>query len=54
MTGQKIHPASTAHSQLSVDEQRSTGVTPEYVRLSVGLEAMDGILYDLVQAPSGA
>ena len=49
-----IHPASTTHSQLSVDEQKSTGVTPDYVRLSVGLESIDDILYDLDQALSGA
>jgi O-acetylhomoserine (thiol)-lyase len=49
-----IHPASTTHSQLSVDEQKSTGVTPDYVRLSVGLESVDDILYDLDQALSGA
>src|ERR687889_67393 len=49
-----IHPASTTHSQLSVDEQRSTGVTEDYVRLSVGLESIDDILYDLDQALSGA
>jgi O-acetylhomoserine (thiol)-lyase len=49
-----IHPASTTHSQLSVDEQRSTGVTDDYVRLSVGLESIDDILYDLDQALSGA
>jgi O-acetylhomoserine (thiol)-lyase len=49
-----IHPASTTHSQLSVDEQTSTGVTPDYVRLSVGLESIDDILYDLDQALSGA
>ena len=49
-----IHPASTTHSQLSVDEQKSTGVTPDYVRLSVGLEAIDDILHDLDQALSGA
>jgi len=49
-----IHPASTTHSQLSVDEQKSTGVTPDYVRLSVGLESIDDILNDLDQALSGA
>jgi O-acetylhomoserine (thiol)-lyase len=49
-----IHPASTTHSQLSVDEQKSTGVTPDYVRLSVGLESIDDILGDLDQALSGA
>src|ERR671912_1494821 len=36
-----IHPASTTHSQLSVDEQVSTGVTDDYIRLSVGLESID-------------
>jgi O-acetylhomoserine (thiol)-lyase len=49
-----IHPASTTHSQLSVDEQMSTGVTSDYVRLSVGLESIDDILGDLDQALSGA
>ena len=45
-----IHPASTTHSQLSEDEQRATGVTPGYVRLSVGIEHIDDILADLAQA----
>lgn len=45
-----IHPASTTHSQLSVDEQKSTGVTDDYIRLSVGLESIDDILADLDQA----
>src|SRR5918995_1031581 len=49
-----IHPASTTHSQLSVDEQKSTGVTDDYVRLSVGLESVDDILYDLDNALNGA
>jgi len=49
-----IHPASTTHSQLSVDEQVSTGVTDDYIRLSVGLESIDDILYDLDQALNGA
>ncbi|MGF1472680.1 MAG: O-acetylhomoserine aminocarboxypropyltransferase/cysteine synthase family protein [Rubrobacteraceae bacterium] len=49
-----IHPASTTHSQLSVDEQKSTGVSPDYVRLSVGLEDIDDILWDLDQALNGA
>jgi O-acetylhomoserine (thiol)-lyase len=40
--------------QFSVDEQKSTGVTPDYVRLSVGLESIDDIHYDLDQALSGA
>jgi O-acetylhomoserine (thiol)-lyase len=45
-----IHPASTTHSQLSVEEQAATGVTPGYVRLSIGLEHIDDILGDLTQA----
>ena len=49
-----IHPASTTHSQLSVDEQVSSGVTDDYIRLSVGLESIDDILYDLDQALNGA
>ncbi len=42
-----IHPASTTHSQLSPDEQLSTGVTPGLVRLAVGLENINDILADL-------
>ena len=42
-----IHPASTTHSQLTVEEQATTGVTPGLVRLSVGLESIDDILADL-------
>jgi O-acetylhomoserine (thiol)-lyase len=42
-----IHPASTTHSQLTDEEQRSTGVEPGLVRLSVGLESIDDILADL-------
>jgi len=45
-----IHPASTTHQQLSQDEQRQAGVTPDFVRLSVGLETIDDILADLDQA----
>ena len=45
-----IHPASTTHNQLSPAEQQATGVTPGYVRLSVGLEHIDDILADLEQA----
>jgi len=45
-----IHPASTTHSQLSAEEQLATGVTPGYVRLSVGIEHIDDILADLKQA----
>ena len=49
-----IHPASTTHSQLSVEEQAATGVTPGYVRLSVGIEHGDDILSDLTQALDAA
>ncbi len=45
-----IHPATTTHSQLSVDDQLATGVTPGYVRLSVGIEHIDDIIADLDQA----
>lgn len=45
-----IHPASTTHSQLSPDDQLASGVTPGYVRLSIGLEHIDDILADLAQA----
>ena len=45
-----IHPASTTHSQLSVEDQAATGVTPGYVRLSVGIEHIYDILADLEQA----
>jgi O-acetylhomoserine (thiol)-lyase len=45
-----IHPASTTHSQLSDDELRAAGVEPEAVRLSVGLEDVDDLVWDLDQA----
>jgi O-acetylhomoserine (thiol)-lyase len=45
-----IHPASTTHSQLTVEEQAQTGVSDGYVRLSVGIEHIDDILADLDQA----
>ncbi len=45
-----IHPASTTHSQLSPAEQAATGVSPGYVRLSIGIEHIDDILADLAQA----
>jgi len=45
-----IHPASTTHSQLTPDEQRLTGVTDDFVRLSVGIETIDDIIADLDQA----
>jgi O-acetylhomoserine (thiol)-lyase len=45
-----IHPATTTHQQLSPEEQRATGVTTDYVRLSIGLEHIDDILADIEQA----
>ncbi|HMU34078.1 MAG TPA: O-acetylhomoserine aminocarboxypropyltransferase/cysteine synthase [Pyrinomonadaceae bacterium] len=45
-----IHPASTTHQQLSVEEQASTGVTPDLIRLSVGIEDIRDILADIDQA----
>ncbi len=45
-----IHPATTTHSQLSESEQISTGVTPDYVRLAIGIEDLNDILWDLDQA----
>jgi len=49
-----IHPASTTHAQLSVEEQATTGVTPELVRLSVGIEDIRDILADLDAAIEAA
>jgi O-acetylhomoserine (thiol)-lyase len=49
-----IHPASTTHSQLSESEQAASGVTPGYVRLSIGLEHIDDILQDIGQALDAA
>jgi O-acetylhomoserine (thiol)-lyase len=48
-----IHPASTTHQQLAEEEQRATGVTPELVRLSVGIEDVRDIIADLDQALTG-
>ena len=45
-----IHPASTTHQQLSAEEQLASGVTPDFIRLSVGLEHIDDIIADLEQA----
>ena len=49
-----IHPASTTHSQLTPDEQFETGVTPDFVRLSIGLETVDDLIDDLDQALKAA
>ncbi|RKZ33849.1 MAG: bifunctional O-acetylhomoserine aminocarboxypropyltransferase/cysteine synthase, partial [Gammaproteobacteria bacterium] len=45
-----IHPASTTHRQLNEEEQAAAGITPEMVRISVGLETIDDILWDIDQA----
>jgi O-acetylhomoserine (thiol)-lyase len=47
-----IHPASTTHRQLDAEEQRAAGVLPEMIRLSIGLETLDDILWDIDQALS--
>src|ERR1700680_616706 len=49
-----IHPASTTHSQLTVEEQYETGVTPDFIRLSVGLETVEDLIDDLDQALKAA
>jgi len=45
-----IHPASTTHRQLNEEQQIAAGVTPDMARISVGLETLDDILWDLDQA----
>ncbi len=45
-----IHPASTTHQQLSPEEQLATGVTPDFIRLSIGIEHIDDIIADIDQA----
>ncbi|HLA81394.1 MAG TPA: PLP-dependent transferase, partial [Thermoleophilia bacterium] len=45
-----IHPASTTHSQLTPEEQLAAGVTPDLVRISVGLENVEDIIADVDQA----
>jgi O-acetylhomoserine (thiol)-lyase len=49
-----IHPASTTHSQLKPEEQITAGVTPDFVRLSIGLEDIEDILWDLDQSLASA
>ncbi len=48
-----IHPASTTHSQLTEEQQDTSGVTPDYVRLSIGIEDKQDLIEDLDQALSG-
>jgi O-acetylhomoserine (thiol)-lyase len=45
-----IHPATTTHQQLTAEEQLSTGVTPDFIRLSIGIEHIDDIISDIEQA----
>jgi O-acetylhomoserine (thiol)-lyase len=45
-----IHPATTTHQQLSAEEQLATGVTPDFIRLSIGIEHIDDIIADIRQA----
>ena len=49
-----IHPASTTHRQMSEEEQAKAGVTPDMIRISVGLESLDDILWDIDNALSAA
>jgi len=48
------HPASTTHRQMSAEEQRNAGVSPEMIRLSIGIEHIDDIIADLDQALDAA
>jgi O-acetylhomoserine (thiol)-lyase len=50
MKSMAIHPASTTHSQLTEAEQLAAGVSPDFIRLSIGLEDIDDILWDLNEA----
>ena len=45
-----IHPASTTHRQLNEEEQLKAGVSPDMIRISVGLEAINDIIWDIDQA----
>ncbi|GHO52668.1 homocysteine synthase [Ktedonobacter robiniae] len=49
-----IHPASTTHAQLTPDEQISAGVTPDFIRLSIGIETVEDLIGDLDQALKAA
>ena len=49
-----IHPASTTHRQMSDEEQLKAGVTPDMVRMSVGIESLDDVLWDIDQALTAA
>ena len=45
-----LHPSSTSHSQLSPEDQKASGLTPDLIRLSIGIEHIDDIIADLEQA----
>ncbi|AKN31778.1 O-acetylhomoserine aminocarboxypropyltransferase [Clostridium carboxidivorans P7] len=45
-----IHPSSTTHAELTEEEQKAAGVTPDLIRLSIGVEGVDDLIYDLNQA----
>ncbi|WP_446897924.1 O-acetylhomoserine aminocarboxypropyltransferase/cysteine synthase family protein [Clostridium sp. LBM24168] len=45
-----IHPSSTTHAELNEEQQRAAGITPDLIRLSIGVESIDDIIYDLDQA----
>ncbi len=45
-----IHPASTTHSQMTAEEQQKAGITPDFIRLSIGIEAVEDIIVDIEQA----
>ena len=45
-----IHPSSTTHAELDEEEQKAAGVTPDLIRLSIGVEGVDDLIYDLEQA----
>ena len=49
-----IHPATTTHSQLTAEQQAAGGITPELIRLSIGIEHIDDILADIDQALAAA
>lgn len=48
-----IHPASTTHQQLSAEQQKDAGVSPDMIRLSIGIEDVDDLIFDLEQALKG-
>jgi O-acetylhomoserine (thiol)-lyase len=49
-----LHPASTSHRQMSEEARRAAGVTPEFVRVAVGIEHIDDIIADVAQALQAA